>query len=105
LDFVFVLTFEGPMIKCKVEMWGLPREVSGLGDVEVQLEEDASLQDAIAALKRKVPALEGAVISPGQDRIEETCAFNINGCFYQNDENVQLKNGDCLKLVTVATGG
>jgi hypothetical protein len=93
------------MIKCKVEMWGLPREVSGVGDVEVQVNEDAGLQDIIAALKRKVPALEGAVIARGQDRLEETCAFNINGCFYQNDEKVQLKNGDCLKLLTVATGG
>jgi hypothetical protein len=93
------------MITCKVEMWGLPREVSGLGDVEIQVKEDARLQDVIAALKRRIPALEGVVISKGQDRIEETCAFNINGCFYQNEENVQLKNGDCLKLLTVATGG
>ena len=93
------------MIKCKVEMWGLPREISGLQEVEVRVKDDASLRDIIAALKREVPKLEGAVIRSGEDRLEESCAFNIDGQFYLEDEEVKLKDGDCLRLLTLATGG
>ena len=93
------------MKKCTVEMWGLPREISGLQEVEVQLKDDAGLRDVVAALKRKVPKLEGVVICSGEDRLEDTCAFNINGQFFLEDEKLQLKDGDCLRLLTLATGG
>ena len=86
-------------------MWGLPREISGLPEVEVEVEDDASLRDVIVALKRRIPELEGSVICQGGDRLEESCAFNINGQFYLEDEKVQLKEGDCLRLLTLATGG
>lgn len=93
------------MIKCRVEMWGLPREVSGLPEVEVSVKDDAGLPEVIAALKRKVPRLEGQVLSSGEDRLEETCIFNIDGQFITDDERVKLKNGDTLRLLTLATGG
>jgi len=93
------------MIKCTVEMWGLPREVSGLAEVEVKVKENASLRDVITALKRQVPALEGSVICQGEDRLEDTCVFNIDGQFITEDENIRVKDGDCLRLLTLATGG
>ncbi|MBI2849977.1 MAG: MoaD/ThiS family protein [Chloroflexi bacterium] len=93
------------MIKCTVEMWGLPREVSGMPAVEVQLEADAGLSDVIAALKRQIPALEGSVICHGENRLEDTCVFNIDGQFLLEDEKLRLKDGDCLRLLTLATGG
>ena len=93
------------MIKCKVEMWGLPREVSGLPDVEVRVRDNAGLRDVISALKRQVPALEGSVICIDEDRLEDTCAFAINGRFFTDDEDLQLRDGDCLRLLTLATGG
>ena len=94
------------MIKCRVEMWGLSREISGLPEVEVKLADNAtSLRDVIGALKRQVPALEGIVICQGENRLEDTCAFNINGQFFLEDEKLQLKDGDCLRLLTLATGG
>lgn len=93
------------MIKCRVEMWGLPREVSGKPEVEVSVEDNAGLRDVIAALKRQVPALEGSVICQGEDRLEDTCVFNINGQFLLEDDNVRLRDGDCLRLLTLATGG
>ena len=86
-------------------MWGLPREISGLPEVQVNLEDDASLRDVIAALKHQVPELEGSVICQGEDRLEDTCAFNINGQFFMEDEKLHLKDGDCLRLLTLATGG
>jgi molybdopterin converting factor small subunit len=93
------------MIKCNVEMWGLPREVSGMAEVELKLEDNASLQDVIAALRRQVPVLEGSVIYEGEDRLEGTCVFNIDGQFVMEDQNPKIKDGDCLRLLTLATGG
>ncbi len=93
------------MIKCKVEMWGLPREISGLAEVEIEVKDTASLREIISALKRKVPALEELVICPGEDGLEATCVFNLNGHFYLDDEKLQLKEGDRLRLLTLATGG
>ena len=92
------------MIRCVVEMFGLPREISDLDEVEVELKE-ASPGDVIAALRRKIPVLEGPVIRPREDRLVDYCAFNINGCFYFDDRKLQLQSGDRIALLTLATGG
>ncbi len=86
-------------------MFGLPREVTELREVEVRLKDGANLGDVIAALRRKIPALEGGVIRAGENRLMEHCAFNINGRFYLNDKDIQLQDGDRVSLLTLATGG
>ncbi len=93
------------MVKCVVEMFGLSREVSGVQQVEIKLENGASLRDAVAALRREIPSLDGSVIRSGEDRLEDNGVFNINGRFYFDDEELQLEEGDHLRLLTLATGG
>ncbi len=93
------------MNRCIVQLFGLPREVTELREVEVKLKDGANLGDVIAALRREIPALEGRVIRAGENRLMEHCAFNINGRFYLNDKDVQLQDGDRVSLLTLATGG
>jgi hypothetical protein len=93
------------MIRCVVEMFGLPPEATELRTVEVQMEDKASLKDVIAALRREIPSLEGYVICPAEDRLTESYAFNINGRFYADDGEVQIRNGDRIALLILATGG
>lgn len=93
------------MISCSVEMWGLAREVSGAPEVSVQLADNAGLKDLIAALRNKVPALDGTVVVKGEDRLDDACAFYINGQFYQEENSLKLRNGDSIRLLTLATGG
>ena len=93
------------MFKCVVGMFGLSDEVTELREVEVELKDGASLGDVIAALRREIPALEGEVIRAGEERLTEHYAFNINGRFYRNDEEVQLQDSDRVALLTLATGG
>ncbi len=93
------------MNRCVVQLFGLPREVTELREVEVKLKDGANLGDVIAALRREIPALEGRVIRAGENRLMEHCAFNINGRFYLNDKDVQLQDGDRVSLLTLATGG
>jgi molybdopterin converting factor small subunit len=93
------------MIKCVVEMFGLSPEVSELRSVQIELNEGASLADLIAGLKSRIPALEGPVIRPGENRLTEQYAFNINGCFCFDGSELQIKDGDSVALLTLAVGG
>ena len=86
-------------------MWGLSREVSGRQEVEIEMEDKAGLRDVIVALRRQMPELDGTVIVKNEDRLEDYCAFNINGQFFQDESSVKLKNDDHIRLLTLATGG
>ena len=88
-----------------VQMFGLPREVTELREVEVELKDRAGLEDVVAALRHEIPALEGPVIRAGENWLMEHCAFNINGRFYCDDRDIQLRDGDRIILLTLATGG
>jgi len=91
--------------KCIMEMFGLPSNVTELRELEVELEDGAWLRDVVVALKRKIPALEGSVIRNGEDRLVENYTFNVNGRFYFDDSDFQLRDGDRIALLTLATGG
>lgn len=52
------------MFKCVVHLYGLPYEITALREVEVDLEEGAGMAAVIAALREKIPALEGPVLGP-----------------------------------------
>ena len=93
------------MIRCMVQLFGLPHEITELREVEVELKDGANLRDIIAALRREIPALEGHAIHAGENRLMEHCAFNINGRFYLDDREFQLQDGDRVSLLTLATGG
>lgn len=96
------------MIKCIVEFFGVPMKPTET-KVEIELTEGAKLKDIIAALRRKLPALEGKIIVPGEDRMVAGYTFNIHGHFYvdgyDDDSNIQLKNGDRIAVLTIPTGG
>lgn len=93
------------MIRCVVELFGLPHQITDLRQVEIRLKDGGSLGDVISALRCEIPALEGRVIHAGEDRLIEYYAFNINGRFYFDDREVQLQDGDRVLLLTLATGG
>lgn len=93
------------MFRCVVQMFGLPREITELREVELELKDGASLVDVTAALRRSIPALEGPVILAGEDRLVENYKFNVNGHFYYNDLNLKLQSGDRVALLTPVTGG
>ncbi len=93
-------------MKCVVEMYGLSTELTKLQKVEIELNDGASLRDLIAALRHKIPTLEGHVICAGEDRLTENHVLNINGRFYADDaEELQLQSSDRVALLTLAVGG
>jgi molybdopterin converting factor small subunit len=93
------------MFKTRVHMYGLPHEITELRVAEIEINEGAGMSEVVAALKSQVPSLEGPVIRSGEDRLEEQYKFNINGHFYFDGMDFQLKPGDRIALLTPATGG
>ncbi len=93
------------MFRCVVEMFGLPSEITELREVEIKLNDGATLRDVIAALKDKIPALEGTAIRLGEDQLVEHYKFNVNGRFYYDDMGLQLQRGDRIALLVPIAGG
>jgi len=86
-------------------MFGLSPDITELREVEIELNDEPRLADIVAALRRSVPALEGVVIRPGEDRLTDRYVFNINGRFYFDGREPQLQKGDRIVLLTLATVG
>jgi molybdopterin converting factor small subunit len=93
------------MAKWKIPMYGLPREITPLREVEVDLRDNATMAEIIAAMKEKIPTLEGPVIRRGENRLVDQFKFNVNGNFYFDGQDFTLHQGDRIALLVPITGG
>ena len=93
------------IFKCIIPLYGLPREVTTVRQVEVELSDGAGMVEVIAAIKDKIPSLDGPVFRKGENRLEEQFKFNINGQFYYEGMDFQLHPGDRIALLVPMTGG
>ena len=93
------------MFECTIPMYGLAQEITTVREVKVELRDGAGMAEVIAAMREKVPSLEGPVFRSGQDRLEENYKFNINGRFYFDGTDFELHPGDRIALLVPVTGG
>ncbi len=93
------------MFKCVITMYGLPYEITALREVEVELKDGAGMAGVIAALREKIPALEGRVFRPGEDRLQQLYKFNVNGQLYFDGMDFKLRREDRIALLVPVTGG
>jgi molybdopterin converting factor small subunit len=91
--------------KFVIPMYGLRREITEMREVEVELRDGANIAEVIAAMKEKIPDLEGQVIRPGENRLADEYKFNINGKFYFDGSDFELHPGDRIALLVPMTGG
>jgi molybdopterin converting factor small subunit len=96
---------ENELFECAIPMYGLPYEITSAREVKVRLEDGAGMARVVAAMREKLPALEGRVFRPGQDRLAEGYKFNVNGRFYFDGEEFSLHPGDRIALLVPVTGG
>ncbi len=95
----------GAVFNCTIELYGIPKQITTERRVEVELEDGVGLAGVIAALRHKIPALDGTVFHRGEDRLSEFYAFNINGRFYIDDKGIRVHKGDRIALLSLAAGG
>lgn len=93
------------MAKWIIPMYGLPMEITPLREVEVELDDNAGIADVLAAMKAKIPSLEGPVIRHGENRLVDQFKFNVNGRFYFDGQDFTLHPGDRIALLVPITGG
>jgi molybdopterin converting factor small subunit len=93
------------MFKVVIPMYGLRREITEQREVEVELRDGATMAEVIAAIREKIPSLEGPVLRKGEDRLVEQYKFNINGKFYFDWQDFKLREGDRIALLVPITGG
>jgi molybdopterin converting factor small subunit len=93
------------MFKVVIPMYGLRREITERREVEVELRDGATMAEVIAAMREKIPSLEGPVLREGEDRLVEQYKFNINGTFYYDGQDFKLNKGDRIALLVPMTGG
>jgi molybdopterin converting factor small subunit len=93
------------MFKVVIPMYGLRREITEQREVEVELRDGATMPEVIAAMREKIPSLEGPVVRKGEDRLVEQYKFNINGKFYYDGQDFKLHKGDRIALLVPITGG
>jgi hypothetical protein len=86
-------------------MYGISPGITDLTSVEVELSERAGIDELAAALKAKVPSLEGPVIQSEHNRLTESYSFIINGQFHFGGDEVKIQKGDRVVLVLLAFGG
>ena len=92
------------LFKCIVHIYGLPREISTVQNVEVELKDGAGMTDVITAIKEKIPAFDGQVFREGENRLMDLFKFNINGQFYFNGMDFKLQDGDIAELALAGDG-
>lgn len=88
-----------------VELFGIPRQLAGAREVELELPSGATLSEAVAALGRKVPALMGRVIAEGGTSLIEPYALNLNGRAFVQSLEVKIGASDRIVLMTRSAGG
>jgi len=93
------------MFKITLPMYGLNHHITALREVELELPDGAGMSDVVSALRRQIPALEGPVIRPGQDRLVDEYKFNLNGHFFYDGMDFKLQQDDRIALLVPATGG
>jgi molybdopterin converting factor small subunit len=88
-----------------VEFLGIPRQLAGAREVELELPPGATLLEAVAALRKEVPALVGRVIAEDGTSLIEPYALNLNGRAFVQGLDIKLSGGDRIVLMTRSAGG
>jgi molybdopterin converting factor small subunit len=82
-----------------VEFYGLPRQRSGLSEIELQAE---TLGQLLTTLAAQVPIL-GELIAG--DRLHPAFVANLNGDQFISDPGTPIGEDDCVLILSADAGG
>ena len=94
------------MITCTIELYGSSAELAGIDQVVLKLPgENPGMHELVAALKNRLPELEGTILKKDENILADDQALNIDGCFYSGSDEITIHDGDRIRLLTAAIGG
>jgi len=88
-----------------VEFFGLPRRLSGVKEVTVQVKEGASLRDVVVALTEMFPKFLDELVNPQTHDLQEPYFFNIDARHVPPSLEFQPTEGQRLLLLFLEAGG
>lgn len=83
-----------------IELYGVPRLRAGTARLSV---EARNVGEAIGALGRECPALNGTVLDGG--RVNAAYRLSVNGERFVSDVDAPLADGDALIVLSADVGG
>jgi molybdopterin converting factor small subunit len=83
----------------RVEFLGVPRERAGVAETELQAD---TLGQLLASLAIRFPALSELIAA---DRLRSSFVANLNGDQFVSDPQTQLRDGDCVLILSADAGG
>ncbi|HOT92363.1 MAG TPA: MoaD/ThiS family protein [Anaerolineae bacterium] len=90
-----------------VEFTGIPRVVTGVRQVPLQLQDGATYREIVRLLGKRYPQLIGEVLQPDGETFQPSNMLNLNGQRMiqpaQMDESPH--DGDRLILMSILAGG
>ncbi len=88
----------------QIELYGIPRIRAGTARLEVIGE---SVGEALEALSRLCPSLEGEVLKTGSGcgHVRPAYRLNLNGDRFVSDPATPLNDGDALLILSADVGG
>ena len=92
-------------IRIRVELFGLSRLRSGIREVDLDLPSLVSRREVVGALAQACPALVGNGLREDLTGLEDGYLFNRNGTAFLGGEDISLRSGDCLLLLSGQAGG
>jgi len=99
------MTQQVAMVLVRVELFGLPRLRSGQRAVELALPLAATRRQVVTALAQACPALVGCGLRDDLEDLQEGYLFNRNGTAFLTGDEVRLRAGDFLLLLSSQAGG
>jgi molybdopterin converting factor small subunit len=94
------------VITCTIELYGISAELTGKNEVKLEFPmETAGMQELVIALKTRLPELDGIVIKNDTNLLAADQAFNKDGRFYTFTDEIMVRDGDRIRLLTAAVGG
>ena len=94
-----------PMVRVRVELFGMARLASGSAFLELDLPCEAALTEVAHALVGACPALRGLAIRADGVGLLESYTLNLNGRIFVSEAGVHLQPGDTLLLFSSQAGG
>jgi len=92
-------------MKLTVELFGLARHLSKEKEVIVEVSDDATLRDVVAALAERFPSFLGPLVVPETYDLVEPYFFNIDGRRVARSLDIKPKEDEHLLLMFVTAGG
>jgi molybdopterin converting factor small subunit len=83
----------------RVEFLGLPRERAGIAELELEAD---TLGQLLATLASRFPLL-GELITG--DRLRASLVANLNGDQFVSDPGTELREDDCVLILSADAGG